>query len=516
MKCLILVIVALLRTVSADVDNFPVKSINVAAADEVEFYVAPVLEESVIEDPHPVHGIETSDGSFVLVGKGGDQGNTMEAFAIKLSASGSVQWTWTSGLTGNDVANSVVQIGNNDDLIIVGFATVGGVAKRAMWRLSSDLGQPTWFASTFGDEAGSNGAWEVVAMNADSTGLLIGGVHRMPSSEEMAFKSYGNVPSGKSVVMNILLTALASAPTSSSAAWTASNFNSAYLTVKAVHPISIPGNKNVVALLWGEEKHASLVELGGSTGAVVSGPHDYGVEHGEGTDMVALPDGFAISGQGKDGSVGLSGRITRVGSNYSRLWTKSYSAGGDPKYILNECWGLQAMADGGFALACGTGIENCNGMTGTMLSQCRAGQPLSADDRPGAIPRKAGVWQSLVVRTDTAGELLWQRVDQFRNAGEPPLGTSGWEEHSSASEYVLKCANGDLASVNDEVSGIGLLRFRSSAVKKNSSTTNIVSKKTTDARTTKSEDRQASASARTAISTDGLLVCMILMLAQAE
>ena len=65
----------------------------------------------------------------------------------------------------------------------------------------------------------------------------------------------------------------------------------------------------------------------------------------------------------------------------------------------------------------------------------------------------------MVVRTDAAGNVLWQRVDQCRGSGDAALGQSGWEAVSSASEYVAKCADGGLIFINDEANGIGVMKL---------------------------------------------------------
>ena len=150
-----------------------------------------------------------------------------------------------------------------------------------------------------------------------------------------------------------------------------------------------------------------------------------------------------------------------LASDGSLVWSKAYGSCGVPNqcghtFIKNECWGLAATSDGGVVLACGTGIENCNGMSGAMRSDCDAdaGTPLLADTRAGAVARSAAVWQSLIVRTDADGNLQWMRTDQYRGSDDAPLGTSGWQQSSSASEYVAKCADGGLIFVNDEACAV--------------------------------------------------------------
>ena len=39
------------------------------------------------------------------------------------------------------------------------------------------------------------------------------------------------------------------------------------------------------------------------------------------------------------------------------------------------------------------------------------------------------------------------------------LGQPGWEAHSSAAEYPIATADGGLTMVNDEVTGVGILRL---------------------------------------------------------
>merc|ERR1712146_248255 len=70
------------------------------------------------------------------------------------------------------------------------------------------------------------------------------------------------------------------------------------------------------------------------------------------------------------------------------------------------------------------------------------------------------VWQSLAVRTDASGSLLWQRVDQWRSAGSPKLGESGWQQSGSASEYVQPTSDGGYVFIQDEVGGVGILKLQ--------------------------------------------------------
>ena len=100
---------ALASRCRADADTDSIKSINLRAAPPVRSYTLQALSQLTLEDPHPVHGTATSDSGYVLVGKAleaTDLSKT-EAFAVKLDRAGVFLWGWTSGVSGNDVANSV-------------------------------------------------------------------------------------------------------------------------------------------------------------------------------------------------------------------------------------------------------------------------------------------------------------------------------------------------------------------------------------------------------------------------
>jgi len=207
--------------------------------------------------------------------------------------------------------------------------------------------------------------------------------------------------------------------------------------------------------------------LKGSDGSIVWGPTDFGSAHGEGTDIAVSSDNsiIAISGQGGTSSPKvISARMTLVkASDGSRVSTTSYTAGATPSIVFHECWGIVAFSgNGGYAMACGTGIEGgtCAKLSGTDKTNCQAGK---GDLRAGAYPRKENVWQSYVIRTDSTGKQLWARVDSYKDPEWPALGTGDAGSASSASEFAIVTSNGDLALVNDEVNGVGLLKLGSSS-----------------------------------------------------
>ena len=210
---------------------------------------------------------------------------------------------------------------------------------------------------------------------------------------------------------------------------------------------------------------------GTAASPVWSEPKDYGLEHGEATDLeISVNKGAVIlSGHGGTSSPkSLSGRLSRIDINDgSKTWTKSFSVGGNEQVIYNECWGVARIGDSdketsGYVMSCGAGIENCAGMSGSMLSDCQAGRKVvESDPRTDAYPRPAAVWQSYMARINKDGTLKYQRVDQYREPGAPALGESGWESFmtSSASEWVIATKDGGMALVQDEQAGIALFKL---------------------------------------------------------
>ena len=62
---------------------------------------------------------------------------------------------------------------------------------------------------------------------------------------------------------------------------------------------------------------------------------------------------------------------------------------------------------------------------------------------------------------DPTNLAIFVRVDSFKESGGPALSAGGGQA-SSASEWAILTSNNDLALVNDEVNGVGLLKLGSS------------------------------------------------------
>lgn len=323
-----------------------------------------------------------------------------------------------------------------------------------------------WTATNWGDASGSHGAFETVDITAAGDALLLAGLANKPSKEEHAFKSFGNAPGGRATITKVPLAAVTSGtPTASDAAWTVGPIQTPGGFLESCKAVRGLPNGDVAALFFSEAEGNWNTALAVYSAA---GARKFLIaigQYGEGTDMVPTVDGSALYITGHDsGSDGvLSARLVKISAvDGSVVWSRTYRSvpvGSNVGY-LNECWGVQATPDGGAILACGTGIEDCSAFSGQDRTDCRADRPVSgADTRPGAIPRAPAVWQSLAIRTNAAGELQWQRVDQYRRASAPQLGSPGWQAHSSASEFVAKTRDGGFMLTQDEQDGVGILKL---------------------------------------------------------
>ena len=178
--------------------NFPVKSVNIANAPTVNFYLAASLESSDYFDIHPVHGAVLADGSYVMAGKSleTDGGTAKRMFCLKLTSTGTLSWAWgTATGNGDDVANAVMQLptvgSTHGDIIVVGFQTVSSKFQRSITKLRLSDGNEIWTATWPSTDATKNGAWEMISLTTDGSAVLLAGNSEGSDQTEFNFKSYG-------------------------------------------------------------------------------------------------------------------------------------------------------------------------------------------------------------------------------------------------------------------------------------------------------------------------------------
>ena len=174
-----------------------------------------------------MHVSQDHELKYVLAGKGveseeGDGASRRDAFAVRLGADGSREWTYKSNAQGaglSDLANAVLQLPNGGDILVAGAQQENGEYRRSLTRLSLATGSAAWTATSFGDAAGTNGAWENLELTSDGQSVLLAGLKGKPDTDEFNFKSYGNAEGGTGVVMQFPVAALtgSTVPTSADA-----------------------------------------------------------------------------------------------------------------------------------------------------------------------------------------------------------------------------------------------------------------------------------------------------------
>ena len=429
-------------------------------APSIEFYVG--LDESCCgEDPHPVHGIATPDGGQIVVGKSIAANGNWGGFAVKVSPSealgvgtfldpgNSAVVNWTVQLQEDRGKATFLNAASTESAVFLAGLRASGRDRIDMYLAKHDLttGSLIWEKKLI--SPGGSGAIEAIQLTADG-GLVGVGISNAPLEGLEGFKSFGNPMGGQAHIFYLSSTQVASNNPPSEPTW--SQTYSQYETAKAVRHIP-NGERGFIVLAGSEEAPAALIRTNerGEKRWSRSYPERF-----EATDVALHYQGenhlgFTFTGHGGQDDT-LDGQLTRVDLNGDLVWAKSFGnpsggvgvfAGldsGDPRLIYDECWGVQGLADGGTIVGCGTGIEGCDLVRDeTLRRQC------AADART--------TWRGFVVRFDSNGEIVWQRVDSFIETN-----VDG-EVADAASEYIALLPDGGFLSVVDQGFGIGLLKL---------------------------------------------------------
>ena len=428
-------------------------------APDVSFYAA-MGEECCGEDPHPVHGVEATDGGFVLCGKSIDESGGRDGFIVKIGSSlptgmvylgedsdHSYSWSQTFGSAGtNEVANAVASL--SDAVFVVGMATSNsGQSQRLMNKYDSLTGTLIW-SQTFSESTDGDSAFESVVTTSDG-GLILAGYTNGEEGSAEGFKSYGNPIGGEANVMYFSSEQLQSSSPPTGPTW-----EQQYEDLGSVRSIRVMEDMGYVFVA---SKIESLYEVVRIDMVGVELWRTALTDYGEATDIAVLEDNGEYTGFSVVGHVGLSdggidGSVSKLNLEGGIEWMRTYGdpiggvhefAGldsGNPRLIFDECWGVQPTNDGGMVVACGTGIEGCDeyGLGSGLRSECRSD------------PRTK--WRSLILGIDALGEQVWHRTDSYYFDEET-------EAAASASEYMIATSNGTFASVIDQDFGIGLLQL---------------------------------------------------------
>jgi len=421
-------------------------------APNVSFYVG-MGEDCCGEDPHPVHGVEASDGGVILGGKFIDSGGSPNGFVVKLSSGSSVDpqlleagadghdWTYTFGQPNRfDAVNSVTE---KDGAVFVAGVNQSetGAIQQFLVKLDSVSGTELW-SKVFPVSSGLESAFESIELTADG-GVIVAGFSNAEPGGVEGFKSYGNPYGGVANVLYFSQSQLEASQAPAQPTW-----QQEYEAFGSVRSIKETEDGYVFVTSRSEQLY-TVVKIDDDGEQLWSQDLN---DHGEATDIAVVTDsgeevGFAVTGHHHNGE-GIDGSVTFLEPNGELRWTTSHGDpaggigefegldGGNPKLIYDECWGIQSTGDGNIVVACGTGIEGCSVGNAGFGVECR-------ND-----PRRK--WRSLLMEIDGAGEQVWYRIDSFYYEDEQ-------DAAATAAEHVVRMENGGYAAVIDQDFGIGLM-----------------------------------------------------------
>ena len=415
-------------------------------------------------DPHAVHGLEVINNGFVLSGKSIDSEGSEEGFVIKFpdnlpddriflspDEEHSYDWVYLFGSPGKrDGANGAASI--FDSVFVAGYKeNNSGVINGYLAKVSLQDGKLKWEKSFESMSKNKSSAFESILITSDQ-GLILSGVTNSHKDSFEGFKSYGNPQSGETLVMYFDKKTLISDNPPTKPSWEITLKNSrSGITIKE---ITEDNSFAIATKTNNEEGIAKIIKIDSRGKVVWSKKYP---NFGEITDidissLSGREDGIFISGHKHDDFGGIDGSIGKVSLDGKLIWNFSFGnpLGGKNKFseiknknekmVLDECWGISAISDGGAVMACGTGIEECEMFENDnkLYKQC-------FND-----PRTT--WRSLLIRVDKNGKQLWQYVGSFVFPGEE----DEFDVPSTASEYVFITSDNHIASVVDLGFGIGL------------------------------------------------------------
>ena len=103
--------------------------------------------------------------------------------------------------------------------------------------------------------------------------------------------------------------------------------------------------------------------------------------------------GYICGGHSRSYGINWDFYLLKIGADGEKEWHKTFSQprGYDPQWIHDEAYGVRQTPDGGFVIVGGTGDE---------FPYSESGSPFGPSD----------IWQVYLVKTDSAGNKLWEGV----------------------------------------------------------------------------------------------------------
>jgi len=353
-------------------------------------------------EEHPHAGAQLADGGFVMVGESsGESGSRI--FIVRTDERGGEVFGRAYGENQFNLGNFVVEDARGE-LLVAGSWDAGRTSTdedRVLLRLSS-TGEV--LARQVYPSAGRD-AMEGIHLNADGSMIGVGYV-----GADIAERNTFIVDSGGGVVMGL--------NADLSAAWEKS------LPASFFHPFRVlPRASGTGYAVFGacrrptDEPSFCMSFIDGEGNS--SEPILYGDGTSNPFDFDATPDGgYIMTGHRMTCAEGCwDGWMLKVDADGVVIWELTFGEpnGGTPEQMYEECYGVRAVASGGYVTGCGTGVEPGN--------EVSASDPLN-------------IWRAYVVRVSELGVILWQA-----SYGSP--------ESNNAAEFILATGDGGFAVIAD-------------------------------------------------------------------
>ena len=348
---------------------------------------------------HVIEGVQTNDGGFCLVGKTDEPGRQWaDGFVIKLDAQGALQWQRRlGGRKSQEEARCIVEI---DDGYLVGgtfsgkrYKSKAGVSKidrtgNVVWTMLVPHEQ---FGAVRGLAVGRDGDWigtgytdfkdaEIPFVAEEAVGLLF----KANRDGALKWQRSLSVMQGSKVEVNTTNGMIAICGTE----WRGledpdlehreENEDVSGGEARNQEPSDDEAEHQDGCLLLLDEngQHQRLHYYGGS------GMDQF-------FDLEPAGDGWVMAGHTASFGQGWDVWLVCVDAKGALRWQKTFGQplGGQEGLIFDECYGVKQTHDGGFVLACGSGVEPDNIQD-------------ENDER--------NVWAAYLIKTDGQGNCQWE------------------------------------------------------------------------------------------------------------
>ena len=341
---------------------------------------------------HVFEGLQARDGGFIAVGKTGEKsGRTADILVVKTDAKGKLEWQRIIGEKGrNEEGRCIIEV--EDGYVLGGALTLSGKTKAGLMKLDRN-GRTVW--SRIHDHSG-HGAIRGIDLTSDrgivATGYTDSRQRAIPfiadeargfilktdSKGEISWKKPLRVTQGTKV--------------------RADKHNGGFVICSTTWTFT-SGKDHQDACLIKTDNHGNVTWT-----KFYGGPGQ-----DQCFDMDLTANGYVLAGHTTSSdNRGWNAWLVRIGNKGELMWEKSFGEplGGDPGLIYDECYGVRTTHDGGFIMACGSGIE-----------------PENVKNRRD--PRN--IWAAYVIRTDAKGNIMWEFTHHTPGEGH------------NAAEYITQC-----------------------------------------------------------------------------